>query len=271
MSHESQKRLRPERYEGVTMKNYFDLTGKYALVVGASSGLGAQFARALAEQGAEVAVAARRRERLEALCEEIRGNGGKAIAVSVDVSDEASVIQCVSEVKKAFGRIDILVNNAGMQTAANILEFPTADWDRTFNINLRGQFLMSREVGKIMKENHYGKIINTASIAGYGGGFNLIAYHASKGGVVNFTRALAADMAPYGVTVNAIGPGVFDSELTHDILESDMVKATLQAAPLKRHGNEGELNGALLYFASDASSYCTGQILYVDGGLTSQI
>lgn len=253
------------------MKNYFDLKGKYALVVGASSGLGAQFARALAEQGAHVAIAARRTEKLKVLQDEINESGGAAIAVSCDVSDEASIKHCVKEVYNAFGRIDILVNNAGMQTAANFLDFPTEDWDRTFAINLRGQFIMSREVGKIMKDQNYGKIINTASIAGYGGGFNLIAYHASKGGVVNFTRSLAADMAPYNVTVNAIGPGVFDSELTHDILDSDMVKQTIASVPLKRHGMEGELNGALLYFASDASSYCTGQILYVDGGYTSQI
>ena len=253
------------------MKNYFDLTGKYALVVGASSGIGAQYARALAEQGATVAVAARRKERLEALCQEIAEAGGKAIAVSVDVSSEESILNCVDEVKNAFGRIDILINNAGIQTAADILDFSTEDWDRTFAINLRGAFIMSREVGKLMKEQHYGKIVNTVSIAGYGGGFNLIAYHASKGGMVNFTRSLAADMAPYGVTVNAIGPGVFDSELTHDILESDMVKQTLEKAPLKRHGFQGELDGAMLYFASDASSYCTGQILYVDGGLTSQV
>ena len=253
------------------MKNYFDLSGKYALVVGASSGIGAQYARALAEQGATVAVAARRKERLESLCSEIAQAGGKAVAVSVDVSSEDSIKACVDEVKNAFGRIDILINNAGIQTASNILDFSTEDWDRTFAVNLRGAFIMSREVGKVMREQHYGKIVNTASIAGYGGGFNLIAYHASKGGMVNFTRSLAADMAPYGVTVNAIGPGVFDSELTHDILESDMVKATLEKAPLKRHGLQGELDGAMLYFASDASSYCTGQILYVDGGLTSQV
>ena len=253
------------------MKNYYDLTGKYALVVGASSGLGAQFARALAEQGATVGVAARRKEKLEALCEEIRAAGGQAYAFSVDVSDEDSIIACAKEVHDQFGRIDILLNNAGIQTESNILEFPTADWDRTFAINVRGEFLMSREVGKFMKEQHYGKIVNTASIAGYGGGPGAIAYHASKGSVVNMTRALAADMAPYGVTVNAIGPGVFESELTHDIMDSEAVIGFLQGAPMKRHGEPGELNGAMLYFASDASSYCTGQTLYIDGGLTSQV
>ena len=253
------------------MKNYFDLTGKYALVVGASSGLGAQFAKALAEQGAVVAIAARRVDRLEQLKAKIEAAGGTAFPVACDVASEDSVKACVAAVSAEFGRVDILVNNAGIQTAESLLDFKTEDWDRTFAINLRGQFLMSREVGKLMREQNYGKIINTASIAGYGGGFNLIAYHASKGGVVNFTRSLAADMAPYNVTVNAIGPGVFDSELTHDILDSDMVKQTLAGVPLRRHGMEGELNGALLYFASDASSYCTGQILYVDGGYTSQI
>lgn len=253
------------------MKNYFDLTGKYALVIGASSGLGAQFARALAEQGAAVAIGARRIARLEALRDEIVAAGGEAIAVAVDASDEDSIIAAVAQVIDAFGRIDILVNNAGIQTSADILDFTTEDWDRTFAVNLRGMFIACREVGKVMREQGYGKIVNTASMAGYGGGHNLIAYHASKGGVVNFTRSLAADMAPYGVTVNAIGPGVFDSELTHDILDSDFVKASLAAVPLKRHGMAGELDGALLYFASDASSYCTGQTLYVDGGLTSQI
>lgn len=253
------------------MKNYFDLTGKIALVVGASSGLGTQFARALADQGATVAIAARRADRLEKLRDEIVANGGKAIAVAADVSDESSIVECVKTVKEAFGRIDILVNNAGVQTVGDFLTFKTEDWDRDFSINLRGMFLMCREVGKLMKEQNYGKIINTASIAGYGGGAGVIAYHSSKAGVINFTRSLAADLAPYNVTVNAIGPGVFDSELTHDILDSEMVKNSLNAVPLKRHGYEGELDGALIYFASDASSYCTGQTLYVDGGLTSQI
>lgn len=255
------------------MKNYFDLHDRYALVVGASSGLGAQFAKCLANQGVHVALAARRKDRLVSLCSAINevSGAGSAIAVAVDVSDEESIKACVKEVYESFGRIDILVNNAGVQTAGDFLEFKTEDWDREFAINLRGMFIMSREVGKIMKEQHYGKIINTASMAGYGGGTGVIAYHSSKGGVVNFTRSLAADLAPYNVTVNAIGPGVFDSELTHDILDSEMVKNSLKNVPLKRHGNEGELDGALIFFASDASSYCTGQILYVDGGLTSQI
>lgn len=253
------------------MSDLFDLSGKVALVVGASSGLGTQFARALAKQGATVAIAARRVERLEKLRDEIIEAGGKAYAVAADVSDEESIKQCVKQVTDTYGRIDILVNNAGVQTGGNFLEFKTEDWDREFAINLRGMFITSREVAKVMKEQNYGKIINTASMAGYGGGAGVIAYHSSKGGVINFTRSLAADLAPYNITVNAIGPGVFDSELTHDILDSEMVQNSLNAVPLKRHGYEGELDGALIYFASDASSYCTGQTLYIDGGLTSQI
>lgn len=245
------------------MKNYFDLTGKYALVAGASSGIGTQYAKALASQGAAVAVAARRKERLEELKAEIEGMGGTCIAVACDVSDEDSVKACVAEVEKAFGRIDILVNNAGINIINEFSEFSTEDWDKVVNINLRGQFIMSREVCKLMKKQNYGKIINTASV----GGASQIAYYASKGGVVNFTRALASELAPYHVTVNAIGPGVFDTEMTHDSLDGDFAKYLEGRVPLGRWGKDGELDGALIYFASDASSYCTGQTLYVDGGM----
>lgn len=251
------------------MKNYFDLTGKFALVVGASSGLGAQFAKALANQGASVAVAARRVEKLAKVKEEITAMGGTCITVKCDVSDEESVKQCVAEVKAAFGRIDILCNNAGVNVYGDLLTFSTEDWDKVMNTNLKGQFLMSREVGKLMKEQDYGKIINTASVGGHSGAAGQIPYYASKGGVVNFTRALAADLAPYHVTVNAIGPGVFDTEMTHEDLASPFSEHLKQGIPLKRFGDSGELDGILIYFASDASSYCTGQTIYVDGGMTS--
>ena len=169
--------------------------------------------------------------------------------------------------EKAFGRIDILVNNAGINIINEFSEFSTEDWDKVVNINLRGQFIMSREVCKLMKKQNYGKIINTASVGGYAGGASQIAYYASKGGVVNFTRALASELAPYHVTVNAIGPGVFDTEMTHDSLDGDFAKYLEGRVPLGRWGKDGELDGALIYFASDASSYCTGQTLYVDGGM----
>ena len=250
------------------MKNYFDLKGKYALVVGASSGLGTQFAKALADQGANVAIAARRVERLNDLKGELDGMGVKCIAVPCDVSEEESIKNCVETVEKEFGRIDILCNNAGIDIFNDLLEYSTEDWDVTFDTNIRGMFLMSREVGKIMKKQGYGKVINTSSMGGRFASAGNIAYYASKGAVINFTRGLAADLAPYNVTVNSIAPGVFDTELTHDTLDTPFAKESLARVPLGRFGKEGELDGILIYFASDASSYCTGQTLIVDGGST---
>ncbi len=250
------------------MKNLFDVTGKYALVVGASSGIGRQFAKALAEQGANVAIAARRVERLEELKAEVEAFGVKCVPVACDVTSEESIITCVETVKKEFGRIDILCNNAGIDIFNDFFTYSTEDWDKTMDTNIRGMFLMSREVGKLMKEQNYGKVINTASIGGRFASEGNIAYYASKGAVVNFTRGLAADLAPYNVTVNAIAPGVFDTELTHDTLSTPFGQSSLQRVPMKRFGEDGDLDGILLYFASDACSYCTGQTIFVDGGLT---
>lgn len=251
------------------MNNYFDLSGKYALVVGASSGLGRQFAKALARQGATVAIAARRADKLGETKRQVEELGGKCIAVSCDVSNEESVIKCVEEVMNAFGRIDILCNNAGIATFGEFTDIPTNDWDRTFDVNIRGMFLMTREVGKVMKQQNYGKIINTASISAHGGDPVTVAYCASKAAVVNFTRAVATSLGQYNVTVNSIAPGVFASEITENDLDGPMTKAYINSVPLHRIGNEGELDGALIYFASDASAYCTGQTLYVDGGKTA--
>ena len=250
------------------MEDIFNLKGKYALVVGASSGIGKQFAKALAKQGVNVAIAARRVEKLEELKTEIDNLGVKCIAVSCDVTSEDSIKNCVDEVVKGFGRIDILCNNAGIDLFGDFFTYTTEDWDKTMDTNIKGMFLMSREVGKVMKEQNYGRIINTASIGGRFASEGNIAYYASKGAVINFTRALAADMAPYNVCVNAIAPGVFDTELTHDTLDTPFGQSSLERTPLKRFGKDGDLDGILIYFASDASSYCTGQTIFVDGGLT---
>lgn len=251
------------------MNNLFDLTGKYALVVGASSGLGRQFAKALARQGATVAIAARRVDKLNETKEQVESFGGRCIAVSCDVTNEDSIVKCVEEVMNDFGRIDILCNNAGIATFGEFTETSTEDWDRTFDVNIRGMYLMSREVAKVMKKQNYGKIINTASISGHGGDPVTVAYCSSKAAVVNFTRAVATSLGEYNITVNSIAPGVFASEITENDLDGPMTKAYTATVPLHRIGNEGELDGALLYFASDASSYCTGQTLYVDGGKTA--
>ena len=250
------------------MDDIFDLTGKYALVVGASSGLGKQFAKALARFGANVAVSARRVEKLEELKEEIEEMGVKCIAVPCDVSDEDSILKCVDAVMDEFGRIDILCNNAGIDIFNDLFTFTTEMWDATMDTNIRGMFLMSREVGKIMKEQESGKIINTASIGGRFASEGNIAYYASKGAVINFTRGLAADLAPYNVNVNAIAPGVFETELTRDSFETDFGKESLARIPFKRPGRDGDLDGILIYFASDASNYCTGQTIFIDGGST---
>ena len=250
------------------MKDIFNLKGKYALVVGASSGLGKQFAKAFAEQGVNIAIAARRVERLEELKNEIDNLGVKCIAVSCDVTDEDSIKNCVETVKNNFGRIDILCNNAGIDVFGDFFTYTTENWDKTMDTNIKGMFLMSREVGKIMKEQNSGRIINTASIGGRFAADGNIAYYASKGAVINFTRGLAADMAPYNVCVNAIAPGVFDTELTHDTLDTPFAQESKARVPLKRFGKDGDLDGILIYFASDASCYCTGQTIFIDGGLT---
>ena len=250
------------------MKDIFKLNGKYALVVGASSGLGRQFAKALAEQGVNVAIAARRVERLEDLKNEIDTLGVKCLPVACDVNSEESIKNCVETVKNNFGRIDILCNNAGIDVFGDFFTYTTENWDKTMDTNIKGMFLMSREVGKIMKEQNYGRIINTASIGGRFASAGNIAYYASKGAVINFTRGLAADLAPYNVCVNAIAPGVFDTELTHDTLDTPFGQESLARVPLKRFGKDGDLDGILIYFASDASCYCTGQTIFIDGGLT---
>ena len=250
----------------------FSLEGKVAVVTGASSGLGRQMAKALAEQGADVAILARRIERLEALKVEIEKNGVKCLAVKCDVCDEESIKEAVKAVKDEFGRIDILVNNAGVvEYSSGIHDHTTEQWDKVLDTDLKGVFLMSREVSKIMMEQKSGKVINIASVGGLQAGPAQISYFAAKGAVVNMTRAMAGDMAPYGVLVNAIAPGVYETEMTAGAIDAPASQPLKNRTALKRFGREGELNGALIYFASDANTYTTGQVLYVDGGLTTQL
>lgn len=254
------------------MKNLFDLTGKVAVVTGASSGLGMQFARALASQGADVAVIARRYEKLTALCKDIEAMGRKALPVKCDVTKEDDVEKAVSEVIEQFGKIDILVNNAGVAAGDGIENLSEEDWDKVLDTNLKGVYLFSKHVVPYMEEKKYGKIINTASMWGVVGNAAMpaTAYHASKGGVVNLTKALAGELAKYNITVNAIGPGFFESEMTKDIVYNEGFKAYLNSrCPMKRLGQPGELDGIIIYLASDASSYTTGQTICVDGGWTA--
>ena len=252
-------------------KDYFDLTGKVALVIGASSGLGRQFAKALANQGAKVAVAARRVEKLEETKKQVEEFGVECIAVPCDVSNEQSVIDCIKTVVDTFGKIDILCNNAGIIVWEDILNSTTEGWNRAMATNVTGAYIASREAARYMVEQGSGRIINTASIAAHGGDVGSVSYYSSKAAIANLTRALACELSPLGITVNAIAPGVFETELTAGSLDTPFAEEQKKALPLRRFGNEGELDGLLIYLASDASSFCTGQVIYVDGGQTCRM
>lgn len=254
------------------MENLFDLTDKVALVTGASSGLGVQMAKALARAGAKLAICARRVEKLEAVKAELEGMGAECYAHACDVTDVEQIKQCVADVEKRFGRIDILVNNAGTSGPAPAEEQSDEQWHRIVSTNLDGPYFMAREVAKGMIERGYGKIVMLGSIHSSVAmeEYPLSAYCASKGGILMLTRQLATEWAKYGITVNAIGPAYFPSEMTGGIWESDEFKQIVKTrCPMGRPGRDGELDGALIYFASDASSYCTGQILTIDGGWTA--
>ncbi|MDR2108079.1 MAG: SDR family oxidoreductase [Coriobacteriales bacterium] len=251
----------------------FDLTGKVALVTGASSGLGAQFARALARQGAKLAIVARRLDKLEAEKEAIEKDfGAEVLALPCDVLDVEMIRQTIAAIKAHYGRIDILVNNAGTARNVPVVDQTDEDWRAVIDTNLNAVYYFAREVGKVMKEQQYGRIINLGSIhstvAMRGSGIS--AYCASKGGVWMLTKELATEWARDGITVNAIGPAYFASEMTGHVIENEAFLKLVDAiCPMGRPGRPGELDGALIYFASDAASYTTGQILWVDGGWTA--
>lgn len=254
------------------MSRLFDISGKIALVTGASSGLGRQFALALAREGASVAIVARRVEKLEAVRKEIEALGGPCYVHKCDVTVPDEVARTVADVESHFGRIDILVNNAGLGLADAAQNTGDEMWSRMMNTNINGVFYFAREVGRIMVRQHYGKIINIGSIHSTVAmpGLPLSAYATTKGAVLMLTKALANEWAKDGITVNAIGPAYFPSEMTRDALQNDAIRSIIcNACPMGRPGREGELDGALIYFASDASSYTTGQLLAVDGGWTA--
>lgn len=253
------------------MTNLFDLTGKVALITGASSGLGVQFAKALAGQGADIAICARRVDRLEAVKKEIEALGVKCFATRCDVTDTESVKAMVAAVEAEYGKIDILINNAGVGSGTAATEMSDEDWNRVISTNLTAVYTVAREVGKVMIKNHYGKIVNLGSVHSEIVMNNTMwpvnAYAAAKGGVKMLTKALAVEWAKMGVTVNAIGPAYFGSEMTADITTNAAYQGIADMyCPMGRFGREGELNGAVIYFSSDASSYTTGQILLIDGG-----
>ncbi len=250
----------------------FNLKGRVAVITGASSGLGKQMSKAFAEAGADLVILARRIERLMEFKEELEEKGVKVLPLKCDVTNTEEIDACADVVRKEFGKVDILVNCAGSAKNAGVLNMTDDEWDFTIATDQTSVFKVTRAFANIMKDNNYGRIINIASMYGLVGNTALdtVAYHSSKGGVVNFTRAVAAELAKYNITCNAICPGYFDTELTHDTLETDDFKAYMKATvPLGRYGHEGELNAGAIFLASDEASYVTGVILPIDGGYTA--
>ena len=230
----------------------FDLTGRVVVVSGASSGLGAQMARGYAAQGADLVIMARRVEKLEALAEEIRKLGRRCLPIQCDVTDSAMVDAAAKKAEAEFGKVDVLVNCAGSAKNAGVLNMTNDEWDFTIDTDMTSVFYVTRAFGNIMKKHNYGRIINIASMYGLVGNtaMDTVAYHTSKGGVVNFTRAVAAELAKYNITCNAICPGYFETELTVDTLKTEAFTAYMKATvPLGRYGVSGELNAGAIFLA----------------------
>lgn len=245
----------------------FDLTGKCALVTGGGTGLGRAMALALAEAGSDVAIAARRMAPLEATAADIEKRGRKALTLSLDVTDEASVRQAVAEAERGIGPPDILVNNSGVSGAGWAAGLSLAEWDRVQATNLRGAFLMCQAVGRGMIARGGGSIINIASVAGLVGVKMLAAYGASKGGLIQLTRTLALEWARNGVRVNALAPGYILTDFNREMFSSDAGRRMIQThIPLGRVGEPSDLRGAVVFLASDASRFMTGAVLTLDGG-----
>jgi len=249
----------------------FDLTGKKALVTGASRGIGQGIALALARQGADVAVNYRSsRERAEAVVAEIKKSGRDSFSVQADVSKKEEVERMVKEVAERFGRIDVLVNNAGIAIFKSFDQLEEEDWDQTLAVNLKSQFLCAKAVVPIMEKQGWGRIINIASIAsgGVGVGFlNLAHYCASKGGVIALTEELALELSPKGITVNAIGPGVIDTDMTASLKnDPKTLNGLLARIARRRLGKPEDIGAAAAFLASNEADYITGAVLYVDGG-----
>ena len=251
----------------MTFSDRVRLDGRVAFVTGASSGLGAHFASTLVTAGAVVAIAARRAGRLEALAKSIREAGGTVLTVELDVTDPASVEAAVAATEAALGPIQILINNAGVGEPASFLDTTEDQWRHHLGVNLDGVARVGRVVAKRMvAHGKGGSIVNTASIVGFMVARGISAYAVSKAAVVQLTKAMALELAPHKIRVNALAPGYVPTEINADFLASDTGKKMLSRFPMQRAGRLDELDGPLLLLASDAGSYMTGSIIVVDGG-----
>ncbi len=258
-----------------TIQQLFDLTGQVALVTGGSRGLGLQMAHALGEAGARIMLSSRKAEDLEVSVAELKKAGIDAQYIAADCAKEEDIRRLAEETVARMGPIDILINNAGASWGAPAEEHPIAAWDKVMNLNVRGYFILSQHVANLcMIPRHKGRIVNIASIAGLAGNpaeMETIAYNTSKGAVVNFTRALAGEWGEHGITVNAICPGFFPTKMASGLIEKLGADKMAQGAPMRRLGDDEDLKGLTLLYASDAGKHITGQWLAVDGGVSAII
>lgn len=250
----------------------FNMDGKITVITGASSGLGRQMAIGFAKQGSNIVAIARRQNLLESLKNEIEQIGVACLPIKCDVTDVNDIKNAAKITEDKFKRVDVLINCAGAAKNNGVLNMSDDEWKFTMDVDLNSVFYVTREFGNIMKKNNYGRIINIASMYGLVGNMAMdtVAYHTSKGGVINFTRAVASELAKYNITCNVICPGYFDTELTHETLITPEFTNYMKASvPLARYGHEGELNAGAIFLASDEASYVTGVVLPIDGGYTS--
>jgi NAD(P)-dependent dehydrogenase (short-subunit alcohol dehydrogenase family) len=255
----------------VNIKQLFDLSGRVAIVTGGSIGLGRQMAEGLAEAGANLVLCARKKERCEKTAEELKRLGVQTLALACDVKNPEDVRNLVEQSNEKFGRIDILINNAGTSWGAPVEEMRLEHWNKVIETNLTGTFLFSQAVGKLMVKQRRGKIINISSVAGLQGAppeFQAIGYHASKGGIIAFTKDLACKWGAHNIQVNAIAPGWFPTQMSQVLIERNR-ETFLKNIPLGRFGGDSDLKGAAVFLASDASNFVTGHVLTVDGGQTA--
>ena len=252
--------------------NLFDLTGKVAIVTGASRGLGQTFARALARAGADLAITSRTLDSLKPFQKELEDLGRRAVPLELDVRDEKSIRRMVSDAAKAYGRIDILVNNAGCNVRKPAVDVTWEDWNLILDTNLRGAFFVAQSVAREMIPRGRGRIINVCSVQSELGRPNIAPYAATKGAVKMLTKGMAIDLGPHGINVNGLGPGYFRTELNEKLVADPQFNAWLVGrTPNRRWGEVDELAGAAVFLASDASRFVNGHILYVDGGVTATL
>lgn len=258
-----------------TVQQLFDLTGRTALITGGSRGLGLQIAHALGEAGARLMISARKPAELEEAAAQLKAAGITVAWRAADSGREDEVIALADSALAHLGDVDILVNNAGASWGAPAEDYPLDAWDKIMNLNVRGLFLLTREIGKrSMIPRRSGRVVNIASLAALGGNVDVmqaVGYNASKGAVLSYTRALAAEWGRYGVTVNALAPGLFPSKMSLRVMEQLGLEALTRCVPLGRVGDDEDLKGAVLLFASDAGKHITGQWLAVDGGVSAVI